>query len=238
MKVILIYPEFPDTFWGFRHAIKFINKKAAYPPLGLLTLAAMLPEEWSKRLVDLNVKNLTEDDLKWADIAFISAMTIQKKSVDQIISLCKKAGIKTVAGGPLFTSEYKEYLDTVDHLILNEAEITLPQFLSDLRNGVTKKMYKTDEFCDLSKSPTPLWDILNMKDYASMSIQASRGCPFNCEFCNVTALFGHRARVKSVKQIINELDTLYNNGWRGRILFVDDNFIGNKNYIKKSSFQL
>ncbi len=233
MNALLIYPRFPDTFWGFKNAIKFINKKAAYPPLGLLTIAAMLPKEWNKRLVDLNVTNMTGDLIKWADMVFISAMTLQKKSTDQLISVFRNAGVKIVAGGPLFTSEYKEYIDTVDHLILNEAEITLPQFLHDLKNGTPKNIYETSSFCDLTESPTPLWNILNVNDYASMSVQVSRGCPFNCDFCNVTALFGHKPRIKSVEQVIKELDAIYDNGWRGRIFFVDDNFIGRKRYVKK-----
>ncbi len=235
MNILLLYPKFPDTFWSFTYAIKFINKKAAYPPLGLLTVAAMLPESWAKRLVDLNIRKLSNEDIEWADIVFISAMTIQKKSTDQIISKLKnkKPSIKIIGGGPLFTSEYTEYMSVIDHLILNEAEVTLPNFLEDLKNnGNPKKIYSSNEYCDLKKSPIPLWNILNMDDYASMSIQASRGCPFNCEFCNVTALFGHKPRIKSVKQIIDELNAIYKNGWRGRVFFVDDNFIGNKKYIK------
>ncbi len=231
MKVLLIYPEFPDTFWSFKHALKFIHKKAAYPPLGLLTVAAMLPEEWSQRLVDLNVTRLTEDDLKWADCAFISAMAVQRESAHQAIARCKGAGLKVVVGGPLFISEYEDFQD-VDHFVLHEAERTLPPFLADLEKGCAKRLYETSEFCDMRESPTPKWELADLKRYAGMSVQFSRGCPFNCDFCNVTVLLGHRPRTKSAEQIISELDSLYNLGWRGHIFFVDDNFIGNKRYLK------
>ena len=231
MKTLLIYPEFPDTFWSFKHALKFIHKKAAFPPLGLLTLGAMLPKEWSTRLIDLNVKAVTERDLAWADSAFISGMSVQKDSAHQIIARCKEGGLKVVAGGPLFTSEYEEF-DQVDHFVLNEAELTLPLFLADLERGSAKPVYKTSEFSDISKTPAPLWELADMKRYASMNIQFSRGCPFDCDFCNVTVLFGHRPRIKSSGQVIAELDALYGLGWRGQVFFVDDNFIGNKRYLK------
>ncbi len=231
MKALLIYPEFPDTFWSFKHALKFIHKKAAFPPLGLLTLGAMLPEEWSTRLIDLNVKPVTERDLAWADAAFISAMSVQRDSAHQIIARCKEEGVKVVAGGPLFTSEYEEF-DQVDHFVLNEAELTLPLFLADLERGSAKPSYKTSEFSNISTTPAPRWELADMKRYASMNIQFSRGCPFDCDFCNVTALFGHRPRIKSSGQVIVELDALYGLGWRGQVFFVDDNFIGNKRYLK------
>jgi len=231
LKTLLIYPEFPDTFWSFKHALKFIHKKAAFPPLGLLTLGAMLPKEWSTRLIDLNVKAVTEKDLAWADAAFISGMSVQKDSAHQIIVRCKEGGLKVVAGGPLFTSEYEEF-DQVDHFVLNEAELTLPLFLADLERGSAKPIYKTSEFSDISKTPIPIWELADMKRYASMNIQFSRGCPFDCDFCNVTVLFGHRPRIKSSGQVIAELDALYGLGWRGQVFFVDDNFIGNKRYLK------
>ena len=231
MKALLIYPEFPDTFWSFKHALKFIHKKAAFPPLGLLTLGAMLPKEWSTRLIDLNVKAVTEKDLAWADAAFISGMSVQRDSAHQIIAQCKEGGLKVVAGGPLFTSEYEEF-DLVDHFVLNEAELTLPLFLADLERGSAKPVYKTSEFSNISATPAPLWELADMKRYASMNIQFSRGCPFDCDFCNVTVLFGHRPRIKSSGQVIAELDALYGLGWRGQVFFVDDNFIGNKRYLK------
>ncbi|MBC8419696.1 MAG: B12-binding domain-containing radical SAM protein [Proteobacteria bacterium] len=231
MKALLIYPEFPDTFWSFKHALQFIRKKAAFPPLGLLTLGAMLPKEWAIRLIDANVTAVTQRDLEWADVSFVSAMSVQRKSAHQIIARCKEAGGMVVAGGPLFTSEYKEF-DNVDHFVLNEAELTLPPFLADMERGSAERVYKTPEFSNIWETPVPMWELADMKRYASMNIQFSRGCPFDCDFCNVTALFGHRSRIKSSGQVIAELDALYDLGWRGQVFFVDDNFIGNKRYLK------
>ncbi|MCF8083205.1 MAG: B12-binding domain-containing radical SAM protein [Deltaproteobacteria bacterium] len=231
MKVLLIYPMFPDTFWSFKYALKFVHRKAANPPLGLLTVAAMLPDEFQTRLVDVNVDTLTDEALSWADMAFIGGMTIQRNSARQIITRCKAAGLRIVAGGPLFTSEFDQFED-VDHFVLNEAELTLPLFLADLDKGCAKHVYETVEHCDIRTTPPPRWELIEFGDYASMNIQFSRGCPFNCEFCNVTALFGHRVRFKTAEQIIAELDGLYDQGWRGQVFFVDDNFIGNKAYLK------
>ncbi|MCJ7776523.1 MAG: B12-binding domain-containing radical SAM protein [Desulfobulbaceae bacterium] len=231
MKILFIYPEFPDTFWSFKHALRFIHKKASSPPLGLLTVAAMLPPEWEKHLVDLNVTKLTDKDIEWADYVFISAMAVQRESAHQVISRCKGVDVKIVAGGPLFTQEYEEFGD-VDHFVLNEAEVTLPHFLQDLEQGHASRIYSTSEFPDIKTTPVPQWELIDLKKYASMSIQFSRGCPFNCDFCNVTALLGHRPRIKSAEQIISELDALYDRGWRGGVFFVDDNFIGNKKSLK------
>lgn len=231
MNILLVYPEFPDTFWSFKHALKLAHKKSSSPPLGLLTVAAMLPEEWHKRLIDLNLAKLTEKDLKWADAAFVSAMLVQKEAARQVIARCKGAGVRVIAGGPLFTTEYEQF-EEVDHFVLNEGELTMPRFMADLAQGNAKRMYATAEFVDLQNSPTPLWELADMRRYASMSLQYSRGCPFHCEFCNVTTLFGHHPRVKSTAQILTELDRLYDLGWRGSVFFVDDNFIGNKQHLK------
>ncbi len=231
MKILLIYPEYPATFWSFKYALRFIHRRAALPPLGLLTIGAMLPKEWEKKLVDLNVTKLNDKDLAWADYAFISGMVVQRESAREILSRCKKMNLKVIAGGPLFTSEYHQFED-VDHFVLNEAEKTLPPFLADLEKGCAQHVYETPEFCDIHETPSPLWDLIDLKHYASMSIQFSRGCPFNCEFCNVTTLFGHRPRMKTASQVIAELDGLYDQKWRGPVFFVDDNFIGNKRYLK------
>jgi len=233
MNVLLIYPEYPATFWSFKYALKFIHKRAALPPLGLLTIGAMLPDEWPKKLVDVNVTKLKDKDLGWADVAFISGMALQRESARDIITRCKESNLRVVAGGPLFSGEHEQF-EVVDHLVLNEAELTLPPFLEDLEKGCARRVYETSEFCDIGTTPPPLWDLINLKHYATMGIQFSRGCPFNCEFCNVTALFGHRPRMKTVEQVIVELDGLYNLGWRSPVFFVDDNFIGNKIYLKSS----
>jgi radical SAM superfamily enzyme YgiQ (UPF0313 family) len=231
MNVLLIYPEFPDTFWSFTYALPFIGKKAAFPPLGLITVAALLPEQWNKRLVDSNIESLTDEDLAWADMVFIGGMAIQRRSAQQIIARCHAADKKIVAGGPLFTIE-PDAFNEVDHLVLDEAELTLPLFLADLHSGQPKKVYRAAQFCDLGDTPVPLWNLVKMEKYASMNLQFSRGCPFNCEFCNVTTLFGHRPRIKTSQQVITELDRLYAAGWQSSIFFVDDNFIGNRGYLK------
>ncbi len=234
MNILLVYPEYPDTFWGFKHALKFISKKATQPPLGLLTVAAMLPEGWNKKLADMNVQRLKRKDLLWADLVLISAMSIQKKSARNVIAMCREAGVTTVAGGPLFTATPEEFAD-VDHLVLNEAEVTLPQFLADFEKGQAARLYTSDKFISIENTPAPKWDLLDMRKYASMNIQYSRGCPYDCEFCDISVLFGKKVRTKSSKQIIDELESLYTHGWRGNVFFVDDNFIGHRRKLKQET---
>ncbi|MCL4538229.1 MAG: B12-binding domain-containing radical SAM protein [Bacteroidetes bacterium] len=232
MKILLVYPRYPDTFWSFRHALKFISKKAAFPPLGLLTVAGMLPERWDKKLVDLNVRALSDEEIEWADYVFISAMSVQRESAKAVIARCKELGRKTVAGGPLFTSYHEEF-DEVDHLVLNEAEITLRPFLEDLANNSAKHVYSSSDWADVSTTPAPQWDLINFKNYASMNLQYSRGCPYDCEFCDITVLYGRVPRTKTSEQVIAELESLRGHGWKGSVFFVDDNFIGNRNKLKK-----
>ncbi len=234
MKVLFVYPQYPNTFWSFKYALKFISKKASLPPLGLLTVAAMLPQGWEKKLVDMNIESLSDSDLKWADYVFISAMNIQKKSADEVIRKCNQMGVKVVAGGPLFTSTPEEY-QHVDHLVLNEAEITLPLFLEDLKNGQAKHTYTSGKWGDMTSVPIPDWKLVKMEKYASANIQYSRGCPFNCDFCNITVLYGRKPRTKATSQIIAELESLYQHGWRGGVFFVDDNFIGNRRKLKRET---
>jgi radical SAM superfamily enzyme YgiQ (UPF0313 family) len=230
----MVYPEYPDTYWSFRHALPFISKKAAVPPLGLITVSAMLPEKWQKKLVDMNISPLLAKDIKWADYVFLSAMYVQKESVNLVIEECLRYKTKIIAGGPLFTQEYSNY-PMIDHFILNEAEITLAPFLEDLEKGrIPGKIYKTEEYADLGLSPVPDFQLLSMKDYASMNMQVSRGCPFACSFCEITALLGHKVRMKNTRQILEELDMLYNLNWRGPVAIVDDNFIGNKRKVKNT----
>jgi radical SAM superfamily enzyme YgiQ (UPF0313 family) len=233
MNILLVYPMYPDTFWSFKHALKFVSKKASFPPLGLLTVASMLPKDWCKKLIDMNANDLTDDDIIWADFVFISAMSIQSESANQVIERCKKLNAKIVAGGPLFTSS-PEYYMSVDHLVLNEAEITLPLFLSDLSEGrELKQKYTSEEWAEITTTPLPQWDLVSMNNYTSMNIQYSRGCPYDCDFCDITVLYGRRPRTKTKRQVIAELDILYFTGWRGPVFFVDDNFIGNKVKLKK-----
>jgi radical SAM superfamily enzyme YgiQ (UPF0313 family) len=231
-KILLVYPEVPETFWSLRHALRFLGKRAWFPPLGLLTVAAMLPAQCQRRLLDLNVGTLQDDDLAWADYVFLSAMDIQRTASRQVIDRCKAAGVKVVAGGPLFTNDPDAFSD-VDHLVLNEAELTLPQFLADLASGQPKPRYSSPEFADMRTSPRPAYALIDTSRYAALSVQFSRGCPHQCDFCNVTALFGHRPRTKTAAQVISELDQLYELGWRGRILFVDDNLMCDKKHLKE-----
>ena len=232
MKVLLLYPKYPDTFWSFKYVLKFISKKAAFPPLGLLTVAAMLPKEWEKRLVDLNVEQLTDADIAWADMVMVSAMLIQQKSAQEEISRCKQFGKRIVAGGPAFTAQHDIFYD-VDHCILNEAEVTLPPFLHDLAAGCPKPLYTDATRPNLAETPVPLWSLIKVKNYATMAIQFSRGCPYNCEFCDIVIMNGRKPRTKSPEQMEREFEALHGTGWRQAVFIVDDNFIGNKTKVKK-----
>jgi len=234
MKILLVYPQCPDTFWSFKHALKFVSKKASFPPLGALTVAAMLPQEWEKNLVDMNVNALKDEDIRWADYVFISAMVVQKESAKEVIQRCNSLGTKVVAGGPLFTTE-PEAISGIEHLILNEAEVTLPLFLADLSNGSPKMKYSTEVHPPITQTPVPLWSLINMNKYSSMNLQYSRGCPFNCEFCDITFLDGNIPRTKTSQQVLTEMESLYKAGWRGDLFFVDDNFIGNKKKLKEET---
>ena len=231
MNILLVYPKYPDTFWSFKHALKFISKRAVNPPLGLLTISAMLPQRWQKKLVDLNIETLKKKDILWADYVFISAMNIQAESTKEVIDRCKFYDKEIVGGGPLFTEEPNNY-KMVNHLVLNEAELTLPEFLNDLELGNPRHIYQSNEFANLTKTPLPDYTLVKKSKYNTMNLQLTRGCPFNCEFCDITALFGHKVRIKSTLQILNELEAIYNTGWRKNVFFVDDNFIGNKRILK------
>lgn len=232
MNILMVYPQYPDTYWSFKHALSFTSKKAAFPPLGLITVSAMLPSEWNRKLVDMNVTPLLAEDIRWADYVFISAMHIQKDSVVKVIEECIRHKTKIVAGGPLFTQDYDSY-PQIDHFILNEAELTLPPFLKDLKAGlIPKKVYSTSEYADITQTPVPDYQLLSRKDYVTMGIQVSRGCPFACDFCEITTLLGHKVRMKTTNQVLEELELLYKLNWRGLVLIVDDNFIGNKHEVK------
>jgi radical SAM superfamily enzyme YgiQ (UPF0313 family) len=232
MKILLVYPEMPDTFYSFKHLIKVVGRKASFPPLGLFTVAAMLPCNWDLKLIDTNVDELRDNDIKWADMVFISAMNTQANYAIEIIERCKSLGATLVAGGPLFTHEYDRF-ESVDYFVLNEAEITLPLFLKDLENNEAKRIYKTNDFANVHETPLPKWELINLNNYGYAIVQYSRGCPYFCDFCDVTSLFGRRPRTKKSEQIIKELDVILKNGSPDVILFADDNLIGNKGLLKK-----
>jgi radical SAM superfamily enzyme YgiQ (UPF0313 family) len=229
---LLVNPETPVTFWGLKHALKFMSRKALLPPLGLLTVAAMLPERWEKKLVDLGVTTLDDRDIRWADYVFVGGMSVQRASARSVIDRCKELRAKVVMGGPLVTVYHEEF-DDVDHLVLGEAEVTLPFFLRDLAEGQPQHIYQSDRWADMHETPAPLWDLADVNQYGMLPVQYSRGCPFDCDFCDVTVLFGHRMRTKTAESVLRELDRLYALGWRREVFFVDDNFIGNRQNLKQ-----
>ena len=232
MRALLVYPQYPDTFWSLKHTLRVICKKAAFPPLGLLTVSSMLPQEWEKKLIDMNATPLTDKDIRWADYVFVSAMVVQRESAMELIGRCKKLEVRIVAGGPLFTSEYEKF-EEVDHLVLNEAETTLPSFMEDLGKGHPKHIYTSKERPDIRKTPLPMWQLLDIRKYSTMSLQYSRGCPFDCDFCDIVILNGREVRTKSRDQFLAELDALYNRGWRAGVFIVDDNFVANKRKLSE-----
>ena len=232
-KTLFIYPQIPHTFWSFCHALKFVRKRSSFPPLGLLTVAALLPPQWEKRLIDMNVSRLNDRDLAWADYVFISGMIVQRDAIKSVLERCRSFRCKVVAGGPIFTTGHKDFMQDVDHFVLNEGEVTIPLFLEDLKRGRAKKVYTSTQRPDISKTPIPLWSLIKLKHYATMSIQYSRGCPFDCEFCDIPIMNGRVSRTKTKGQLLKEIDALYKHGWRGGLFIVDDNFIGNKRNVKE-----
>lgn len=232
MNILLINPQFPGSFWSFEESLKYINKKTSFPPLGLMTVAAMLPENYEKKLVDMNTSKLKDKDIIWADMIFITAMLVQKQNAQNTINRCKKMDKKIVAGGPAFTTQYQQF-ENVDHLVLDEGEMTLPRFLSDFEQGQAKEIYRSEEKPDVNNAALPDWSLIKMRDYVSVSVQYSRGCPYNCEFCDIIVMNGRKPRTKAPERMMAEFDSLYKAGWRESVFIVDDNFIGNKVEVKK-----
>ncbi len=231
MKVLLLYPRFPDTFWSFRHALPFQGKRSAYPPLGLLTVSAMLPPDWKRKLVDLNVERLRARDLAWADVAFISAMLVQAPFLSELIARCREAGLRTVVGGPV-TSADQASCRGADHVVRGEAEGVMEELVRDLASGRGRPLYESAGHPDMTRVPPPDLHLARMRRYSAMPVQYSRGCPYGCEFCDIIELFGRIPRTKTAGQVLAELDRLHDLGWRGSVFVVDDNFVGNKGAIK------
>lgn len=232
MNVLLVYPKFPDTYWSFRYALSFQGKRAAQPPLGLMTVAALLPHSWNKRLIDTNVERLKDTHLAWADVVFLSAMHVQQNDLLAIVRRCRSLGIRTVVGGPIASSIPAAELEA-DHIVIGEAEDLIETFARDLESGSARPIYQAAERPAMERSPLPDLSLIRMKRYSTMTVQYSRGCPFNCEFCNIVTIYGRRPRTKAVAQVLAEFDQLYAAGWRGPVFIVDDNFIGNKVRVRE-----
>ena len=231
MKVLLVYPEFPDTFWSFKHALPFQGKRSAFPPLGLLTVSALLPSHWQRRLVDMNVARIKEADLAWADVVFLSGMIVQGPSMKEVIARCKQRGLRTVVGGPI-VSAGDAAITNADHIVQGEAEEVIAELAADLEAGIARPRYDRRQLPDVTQVPPPHLHLVNLRRYSAMAVQFSRGCPFTCEFCDIIEIYGRRPRTKTPEQVCAELDQIYELGWRGRVFLVDDNFIGNKKKVK------
>ncbi len=226
-NALLVYPRQPPTYWGSDFALDMVGAKSAFPPLGLLTVAAMFPPGYDLRVVDMNVTSLEDADLAWADMVFTSTMIVQRVSLENVIKRCNLAGVPVVAGGPHPTTFHDE-IEGVSHFVLDEVEETFPDFLRDLATGSAKAIYRSPRKPDVTRTPGPRFDLIDMNSYYSMGVQFSRGCPFDCEFCDIIKLYGQVPRTKSPDQVVKEFDNLYRLGWRGPVFLVDDNFIGNK----------
>ncbi len=231
-QILLVYPEFPSTYWSFHSVFKYTRARASYPPLGLMTVAAMIPDGYDLKLVDLNVEELSDDDIIASKTVFISGMLVQKESFDHTVQRCRAFDRIVVAGGPYPTSAY-DSMAGVDHFILGECEDIIEGFFNDMAAGEAKKIYTSDQFPDIRKTPPPRFDLIDIKNYYSMALQFSRGCPFNCEFCDIIELFGRVPRTKTPEQMLTEFDLLYARGFSGSLFIVDDNFIGNKKHTRE-----
>ena len=232
MNVLLIYPQFPETFWSFKYALSFLGKRAAQPPLGLMTVGALLPKHWNKRLVDMNVERLRNRDLAWADVVLLSGMHIQREALVAVVERCRARGLRTVVGGPITSSIAAADLKA-DHVVIGEAEELIAGLARDLEQGTAKEVYQATQRPEMRTSPVPDVSLIKMKRYSTMTVQYSRGRPFNCEFCDIIEIYGRRPGTKEVAQVLAELDQLRSAGWRESVFIVDDNFIGNKVLAKE-----
>ncbi|WP_295476166.1 B12-binding domain-containing radical SAM protein [Synechococcus sp. UW140] len=234
MRTLFVYPEFPKTFWSYEKILELVNRKVLLPPLGLVTVAALLPQHWQMKLVDRNVREVTEAEWNWAELVVISGMIVQKSDMAAQIAKAKERGLPVAVGGPFASSTPDApELNLVDFKVLDEGEITLPMFIEAIERGDTSGRFSSNgEKPDVTSTPVPRFDLLELDAYDSMSVQFSRGCPFQCEFCDIIVLYGRKPRTKNPEQLVAELQALYDLGWRRSIFLVDDNFIGNKRNAK------
>jgi len=232
MRVLLVNPEFPDSYWSGKHSLPLARRRSFLPPLGLITVAALLPREWDCRLIDLNIEPLTDDDLLGADVVMLTGMLVQRPSLHEILARCRQLDVRTAVGGPYVTALPDE-VDSADYVVIGEGEEIVPVFAADLAAGRAQHIYRETEKPDLTQGPLPRYDLLKVKAYHHMALQYSRGCPFNCEFCDIIVMYGRKPRTKSSAQVITELEAIKSTGFRGDVFFVDDNFIGNKKAVKQ-----
>ena len=227
IKVLMVWPRFPASFWSLGEVMEIIPERSLVPPLGLITVAALCPKQWEIRLVDLAFEELSDEDLLWANLVMISAMEVQREEVRQILERASKLSRRTMIGGPYASSEPEVLLPLADHVVVGEPDEIFQEIATDLEAGSARRLYRVTEKPDVSRTPVPRFDLLALKKYSSMSVQFSRGCPFTCDFCDIITLYGRRPRTKSPAQLIGELDALLQLGWRKEVFVVDDNFIGN-----------
>ncbi len=227
IKVLMIWPRFPSSFWSFSGLMELIPEETIHPPLGLLTVAALCPEGWTIRLIDRSFEDLTDGDILWADLVMLSGMRVQKNDMCETLRRARALGKRTMVGGPYASSEPEVLLKCADHVVVGEPDEVFADIAADLERGSAKRLYEIKDKPDVSKTPVPRFDLLKIKKYASMAVQFSRGCPFQCEFCDIITIYGRRPRTKTPGQLMAELDALYALGWRDQVFIVDDNFIGN-----------
>ena len=227
LKALLVWPKIPDSFWTFTGMMELLPEKVVMPPLGLITVAALCPEDWTLRLVDQGVEELTDEDILWADLVMVSAMTVQRDGLQEVLARARRLGRRTMAGGPYASGEPARMLAIADHVVVGEPDEVFGEIARDLEDGTARRLYEIADKPDVTRTPVPRFDLLNLDCYASMSVQFSRGCPFQCEFCDIIILYGRKPRTKLPAQMLAELDALLSLGWRKQVFMVDDNFIGN-----------
>jgi radical SAM superfamily enzyme YgiQ (UPF0313 family) len=227
IKVLMVWPQFPPSFWSFAGMMQVLDEQALMPPLGLLTVAALCPKEWTIRLLDQQVEDVTDGDILWADLVMVSGMKVQRKGLEEILARARRLGRRTIVGGPYASGEPDVLLKLADHVVAGEPDEVFDEIARDFENGTAKRLYQIEEKPDLTKTPVPRFDLLKTEYYASMPVQFSRGCPFQCEFCDIVILYGRKPRAKRPEQIMAELDALLSLGWKKQVFIVDDNFIGN-----------
>ena len=227
LKALLVWPKIPNSFWTFTGMMELLPEKVVMPPLGLITVAALCPESWTLRLVDQGVEELTDEDILWADLVMVSAMTVQRDGLQEVLARARRLGRRTIVGGPYASGEPTRMLPIADHVVVGEPDEVFGEIARDLEGGTARRVYEIADKPDVTRTPAPRFDLLNLDCYASMSVQFSRGCPFQCEFCDIIILYGRKPRTKLPAQMLAELDTLLSLGWRKQVFIVDDNFIGN-----------